>query len=208
VLWVGRRLIHILSAQSINFEYEFTIKKTLVKVLKACYNIPKKAVLEALENHKKQQALAKLSPYRRWEMSTDKVEIVAYLESGLEGRVRIGTFHMDLDAPCDVLRSYLERNFREELNEECGHAFSLFVRDSKGVEQLLTKDEEELKWSRDFAPEQPDEDNPGEKIPTVTLVKNEGEDIDFIGEDFSAGGGDFGEFDEEESDEEGFQDAN
>lgn len=139
-------------------------------------------------------------------MSQDKVEIVVYLESGLENRMRLGTFMMDLDAPCDVMRSYIERNFRDELNEECGHAFSMFVRDDKGFEQLLNKDEEELKWAKDFAPMAPDEKSDGAMLPTVTLVKNEGEDIDIINENFSDGG--FGEFEEDEgSEEDGFMDA-
>lgn len=172
-------------------------------ILKTIYRVPKRFIVNKIENYKKKQANARMSPYRRWEMSPDKVMIAVILEFGLEDRTRLGTIEMDLDAPCDILRTYIERNFREELNEECGRAFSFFVRTGEGFEQLLSAEEEELKWSRDFALPKVDEET-GEEMPTVTIVKNEGEGIDLIDENFSDGGGFEYDEDEEESDEEGF----
>ncbi|CAE7640244.1 unnamed protein product, partial [Symbiodinium microadriaticum] len=191
---------------NINFDFEFAIKKTIVMVFKAMYNVSKRFILSQIENYKKRQENAKMSPYRRWEMSNDKVEIAVFLESGLEDRTRLGTLFMDLDAPCDVLRVYIERNFRDELNEECGRAFRLFVRNDQGEEQLLQLEEEELKWSKDFALAATNAQT-GVDMPTVTIVKNEGEEIDLIDDDFSDGGGFGFDEDEDDSDDEEFVDA-
>lgn len=45
----------------------------------------------------------------------------------------LGEIEIDLNAPCDVLRTYLHRNFRNELNGVCGDSF-LFISPTAKVE--------------------------------------------------------------------------
>jgi hypothetical protein len=140
-------------------------------------------VVDLIANYSRYQRMSRLSPYQRWELSEAKEEIIVTIESGLEESDRLGVLQMDLDAPCDIARQYIERKFRHELNEQCGRSFSFYVRQEGGEEVMLQYEHEELKWIRDFVVMKLDTQT-GKVLPTVTIVVNAGEEKVIIEEVF------------------------
>lgn len=149
--------------------------------------------------------MSRLSPYQRWELSECKEEIVVNLEYGMEESDRLGVICMDLDAPCDIARQYIERKFRLQLNEHCGSSFSFYVRQQQeqgGEEIMLPNEQEGLKWIRDFVVMK-------EELLTVTIVVNAGEEkvhIDEVFDEVDPLLGDLGGFGKEENEEDGYHD--
>ena len=97
------------------------------------------------------RTLQAMSPHQRWELSTSKasVDCVLDLDDGTRPRL-IGAFAMDIDAPCDVMREYIERSFREPLNELVGEDF-LFFMPGPGGGDLLPRKLEARSWAKDYA---------------------------------------------------------
>jgi hypothetical protein len=133
-------------------------------------------VLDLIANFNRYQTLSRLSPYQRWELSECKEDIVVNLEYGMEESDRLGVISMDLDAPCDIARQYIQRKFRQQLNEHCGSSFSFYVRHQPtegegagaGEEIMLPSEQEDIKWIRDFVVMK--------ECWTVTIVVNAGEE--------------------------------
>ena len=92
-----------------------------------------------------------VDPYLEWEDRKDKVDIACDLEMEVDSPVQIGEFKMCLDAPVDVMRIYVARNFRDYLNSKAnlGEGFLFY----SGAEDLLLPRELELtRYSKDFCP--------------------------------------------------------
>jgi hypothetical protein len=148
--------------------------------------------MDLIANFNRYQKLARLSPFQRWELSECKEEIVVNLEYGMEESDRLGVISMDLDAPCDIARQYIERKFRHQLNEHCGSSFSFYIRQQKeegGEEIMLPSEQEEVKWIRDFVvhmKEKGEQEQEGEEKEylMVTIVVNAGEEKVHIEEIF------------------------
>lgn len=129
-------------------------------------------MISSFERYRK---LSRLTPYQRWELSNTKEDIVINLEYGMEEIDRLGVIHMDIDAPCDICRQYIERTFRKVLNEHCGKSFKFYIRKERGEEEMLEVEQEELKWSKDFITTKFDE-TLQKDLPTITIVVIAGED--------------------------------
>lgn len=139
--------------------------------------------MDLIGNYKRYQTLSRLSPYQRWELSDAKEEILVNLEYGMEETDQLGIIRMDLDAPCDIARQYIERNFRQQLNDHCGSSFSFYVRKERGEEVMLSNEQEELKWVRDFIQIKVDNES-GNTYQLLTIVVNAGQEKVHIEEVF------------------------
>ena len=105
-----------------------------------------------------------MSPYQRWEQSVQKETIYAFLEldDGSNPRL-LGSFEMDPDAPCDVMREYMERKLRDALNDCVGEDFCFFLQ-GPGGGTVLARKLEVRSWGKLYAPLKP--------LPAGTVVND------------------------------------
>lgn len=142
----------------VDLDYEYRLKERFLYVFKVAYNIPKSIIVRKYERYKMNKEYEKMSPYRRWEKSEDKTEIKVVLEMGIDESEVLGFMMMDLDAPLDVARDYIHRNFRLELNELCGSSFQFYAKNKDGTEDLVPVEAEEEKWASNFVTKVPEKD--------------------------------------------------
>ena len=95
-------------------------------------------------------------PFDIWDSSGDKDKITVHLEDEFDDRIRLGEISIDIDAPLSVMRLYLQRYMREDLNEKCGDSF-LFLADIEGAESILHREEEEKTDTRIYVNRSEDE---------------------------------------------------
>jgi hypothetical protein len=93
----------------------------------------------------------KKSLYEIWKKRTDTVEVHCVLRSGIEEEA-LGVIQISLDAPCDVLREYIRRNFRTTLNKTIGDSFVFIYNLDTGLEAKLPRIQEPRKFSKKVAP--------------------------------------------------------
>lgn len=111
-----------------------------------------RTLLSATQAHAEHiRSIQKMSPYNRWELSIQKETIKCFLEldDGTDPKL-LGQFDMDPDAPCIVMREYIERRFREPLNKTTGEDFNFFLPGAGGG-QILQRNQEGRAWSKDYA---------------------------------------------------------
>ena len=99
------------------------------------------------EEYRKYREHVDTDPFDLWDTSGDKDEIICCIEADSGVREEIGTFLMDLDAPCSIMRTYIQKNFREKLNDITGDSF-LFWGVIDDSETILDRDAEEATESR------------------------------------------------------------
>jgi hypothetical protein len=95
-------------------------------------------------------------PFDIWDSSGDKDEIIVYLEDEFDDRMELGEISIDQDAPLSVMRLYLQRYMRDDLNEKCGDSF-LFLADIEGAESILHREDEEKTDTRKYVNRSEDE---------------------------------------------------
>ena len=82
------------------------------------------------------------SGYNIWRRRRDgAVQIQCVLRRGRSNEEALGGFAMHLDAPCDVCREFVKRNFREQLNQSVGDSFRIIYNDERGEHKLLRERE-------------------------------------------------------------------
>lgn len=173
---------------------DYAYGKKIGSALKRWSKLPKKYYHQYKEQRRKRLEYEALPLFQRWEMSEDKSEVVVYFEEGMAERQFMGTLYIDLDAPVEVMREYIQRQFRDFLNDVCGDSFLFFARLETGEEEVLVRRAEDTRWSRQFAPLTYDAKHK-KQMPTVVLVVDASKDFDSIPA--------FDDEDEEEDDEEG-----
>ena len=137
----------------VNLDYEYRIKERLSYGFKVAFEVPKGMIKRKYERYKLEKEYKKLSPYRRWEKSEDKTEIKVVVESDMGDIQTLGFMMMDTDAPLDVAREYIHRNFRMELNEICGSSFQFFAKNKDGSGDVVPIVAEDEKWSSNYLKE-------------------------------------------------------
>lgn len=103
----------------------------------------------------KLQALAsstpELNPYQQWEMSASKVDVRCDLDIVGNELEIIGSFKLDLEAPCEIMREYIGRRFGETLNNlKVGNSFRFVVSPKDSDPIVLVIEEEPFTFSKDF----------------------------------------------------------
>lgn len=119
---------------------------TVKNKLYSAITLPKEIIHEVYDSYKLYKRNSMLSPYRRWDMSDQKQSIRIKLEYGIDEVIYLGDIMFDEDAPCDVVRDYIQRSFREKLNEICGDAFLFLGRDEDGELETLDRTREPTNW--------------------------------------------------------------
>ena len=97
-------------------------------------------------------------------------------------QIPLGQIKVDMNCPCDVLRTYMYKNFRSKLNVECGESFLFILPDTnsdqtqtqtlKNVEvKLLPREDEVQTFTKQVSPFQSDSRTLISSF-TVTLFKD------------------------------------
>lgn len=99
------------------------------------------------------QDKAESTPYARWNLSLEKSTVICMLEVDKQRPQLLGEFQMDVNAPVDIMREYVQRAFRDKLNPICGDSFLFFaVLASNGKETVLERRKEPSSYSHIWAP--------------------------------------------------------
>lgn len=91
-------------------------------------------------------------PYQMWKNRIDQLDIKCVLSTPGSIDVLLGEFRMHLDAPCDICRQYVQRNFRVTLNRSIGNAFLFVYNDASGQLTTLSRDNEPKTYSKKVIP--------------------------------------------------------
>jgi hypothetical protein len=91
------------------------------------------------------------SPYKTWQRRDGKVMIRCVLRKGPVTEVQLGEFEMHLDAPCEICREYVQRNFRVVLNRTVGDSFGIQYNE-QGKSKLLSRSKEARTYSKKVIP--------------------------------------------------------
>lgn len=112
--------------------------------------------------------------YLRWEQSRSKEELQVLLDINPPANpINIGSIQIDFEAPCDILRLYLQRYLRDALNETIGDAFCIEKVDATGKVQMLFRKKEFQEYTKTFVDFKMNMKTM-EGIHTVRLVKEPG----------------------------------
>lgn len=132
------------------------------------------------DEYRKYREHIDIDPFDLWDTSGDKDEVVCFIEADSGAREEIGSFSMDLDAPCSIMRTYLQKKFREELNDITGDSFLFFgvIDDS---ETILERDAEESTESRVYVELKIDADSE-HRTHTVLIMRDKAAEIVHIPE--------------------------
>ena len=89
-----------------------------------------------------------------WEKSGDKVPVEVYFEeTPKKDPVLYGEISFAIEAPANIMREYVERAFRDRLNEEqLGDSFLFFVITEGGRSDTLAREKEGGTYSKDYCP--------------------------------------------------------
>lgn len=152
--------------------FDFTLRRRLYKIFFRSVFRLLKLLAQLLKGYIKKVALGTESPYDVWQKSLDKIEIKCVLELKGQDPIQLGYIKMDVLAPCDVMREYIQRNFREQLNGIIGDSFLFFVVNKEtNMELVLEREKEEVTYSKDFLYEQTDKKTMITSL-VVTLVSD------------------------------------
>jgi hypothetical protein len=157
VLRLSRSMVQL---DSYDFGMRRRLARSTARQLKAVHALMQRLgrVLERATGDPQAAALS----WEVWEQSKSKVEVEVFWETPAIRRgadpeqTRIGTLHMDLEAPALVLREYVQRECRDRLNELQGDSFLLQKQLDDGSDFQLPRDKESQTFSKDFVPNKMD----------------------------------------------------
>lgn len=169
-----------MSSTPINLNnHGYTIRQ-IVKVLRAIKNASVSGFHYIAEEYRKYRDKVEIDPFELWDASGEKSVITVLLDSDYGEPSVIGSFEMDVDAPCSVMRIYLHKRFRDKLNQETGDSF-LFFNIIEGNETILDREDEENKESQEMIKLKID-DITEEQTRSITIIRNKAEEFVLIPE--------------------------
>lgn len=147
VLSHSRLLVNVTSW---DFTMRKRIGKNLWKLAKSGYKV---GVL--ITKCARQYSKITIDPFTEWESSTKKVDVSVCLEM-MKGKAKketiLGVMKMDLEAPCDIMRLYIYKSFRDKLNEMAVGTGFLFSSSENDKSVNLDISLEKTRYSKDFCP--------------------------------------------------------
>ena len=128
---------------------DFTLRRNTWRALKTMYRTSKAGVRYLYAKLQDLMVEPDLNPYQQWEMSTSKVEIRCDLD--IEEVVSLGSFKMDLEASCEIMREYICRRFGNKLNDlKIGSTFRFIVKPKDGDMIMLKIEDEPFVFSKEY----------------------------------------------------------
>jgi hypothetical protein len=160
-----------LSRTPIDMSYDFTLRRQVGGVMYGMFRVGMKYALKMGRLLAARSGAITVSEWEIWHNSTNKMDCECkYEQFGVEP-ILLGKFKMDLDAPANVMRSYIRLNFREILNESIGDAFEFYLPGNagEGGDKQLARTAEPMTYSKDYAPFTLDKNMDGKYI--VSIIK-------------------------------------
>lgn len=159
-----------LSRATIDMSYDFTLRRQVGGVVYGMFRVGMKAAIKMGRLLAARSGAITVSEWELWHSSNNKVDCECrYEQFGVEPTI-LGKFKMDLDAPANVMRSYVRVNFREILNESIGDAFEFYLPGNSGEgDKQLARTAEPMTYSKDYAPFTLDKNMDGKYI--VSIIK-------------------------------------
>lgn len=139
----------------VQMSFDFTLRRQVFSLLAKIYGISAK-LLKFLRSFVK-SAGGEESPYEYWKRSLDKTDVVCILDKGNDRTEVIGEFKLDLGAPAEIMREFIRRAFRTQLNATIGESFLFFKVDpDTAEEEILLRENEYKTYSKTFCFERTD----------------------------------------------------
>lgn len=135
----------------VQMSYDFTLRRRFAGVLYSFFKVFSSAVKTAYNLYKTLTTSTKETPFEYWSRSLEKEEVLCYYMLSPENVILLGEIKMDLKAPLEITREYIQRNFREKLNETVGESFLFMKLDpDNGIDLILPRDDEFRTAAKDY----------------------------------------------------------
>jgi hypothetical protein len=161
-----------MSSQPINHGYTLRMIDRFIRNIRK--GVTKGAQL-IVEEYKKFRENVQIDPFDVWDSSGDKSQIAVSLESDYDDPIILGDIFMDLDAPCNVMRTYIHKSFRSELNDTVGDSF-LFFGSSDGKEVIIDRENEPSTDAKEIIKVTENEIN-GEKTYAIRIMRDKSVEV-------------------------------
>lgn len=146
-----------LSQTIVQMQFDFSLRREasnmLYRLFGACLSFVK--LIRGLM--KTASGGAAESPFEYWQRSLEKVDVVCIIDKGNDRTTVLGEFKLDMNAPADIMREFIRRSFRTELNTTIGDSFLFFkVDQDTAAEEILLRENEFKTYSHAFCFEKTD----------------------------------------------------
>jgi hypothetical protein len=161
-----------LSIYIIVLSFDFTLRRKIGKQVYKVYLLLAMICRNFYNIYKTVTSNLQETPYEYWQRSLEKENVKCIYEMSSNDSIVLGEFRMDIKAPIEIMREYICRNFRAELNKSIGDSFIFFrLNPTSGKEEYCDRNDEFKIHAKEFALLQTDAKT-FESILTVTIVKD------------------------------------
>ena len=145
-----------LSRTIVQMQYDFTLRRQASNLLLRLFGASI-AFVKLIRGLMKTAGGTAESPFEYWQRSLEKVDVMCIIDKGNDHTTVLGEFKLDLKAPAEIMREFIRRNFRVELNTTIGDSFLFFKVDpDTAVEEILLRENEFKTYSHSFCFEKTD----------------------------------------------------
>lgn len=137
-------------AQMFDLSYDFEARRTVSSLMRSGYRTTKFLVIGIYALIQRTRRKNKETPFDQWNRSAHRESVKIVLELEDKEPVELGTFMMDIKAPCDILREYIRVYYFATLNETVGDSFSIFILRDNAKLDILTRKKEPRTYSKDY----------------------------------------------------------
>lgn len=146
-----------LSRTIVQMQFDFTLRREASNMLHRMFGACLSFVKMVRGLVKTASGGAAESPFEYWSRSLEKVDVVCIIDKGNDRTTVLGEFKLDMNAPADIMREFIRRSFRTELNTTIGDSFLFFkVDQDTAAEEILLRENEFKTYSHSFCFEKTD----------------------------------------------------
>lgn len=146
-----------ISRTIVQMSFDFTLRRQVFSILYKFYGVAAGTVKFLRSLMKSAAGGTSESSYEYWKRSMEKVDVLCILDKGGGRSETIGEFKLDMKAPADIMREFIRRSFRTQLNASIGESFLFFRIDPDTAEESILLRENEFKtYSKAFCFEKTD----------------------------------------------------
>lgn len=147
----------VLSKTIVQMSYDFTLRRNVYSTLAKVYRTGASIIKLLRGLVKTASAGTTESPFEYWKRSMEKVDVVCIIDKGGDNSTVLGEFKLDLKAPVEIMREFIRREFRTQLNTTIGESFLFFKVDpDTSAEEILLKENEYKTYAKTFCFEKTD----------------------------------------------------
>jgi hypothetical protein len=146
-----------ISRTIVQMSFDFTLRRQVFGILYKFYGVTAGTIKFLRGLMKNAAGGAAETPYEYWKRSMEKVDVLCIIDKGNGRTETVGEFKLDLKAPADIMREFIRRAFRTQLNATFGESFLFFKVDQDTAEEEILLREDEFKtYSKTYCFEKTD----------------------------------------------------